>query len=107
MDWDIFEAAMGQTLTARGVSARTVISSTHQYPDGTMTKVLKMAAEKRWPVMEWCYREALEPHGWLLASEVARKRTEMTEAMWLTEIEMQEPNAEGLAIEATLVDAAF
>lgn len=107
MDWPIFEAAMGQTMSERGIAARTLISSTHQYPDGTMTKVLKLAAEKRWPVMEYCYRETLEPHGWLLASEVARKRTEMTDAMWTTEVELQEPSAEGLAIATEAVEAMF
>jgi hypothetical protein len=107
MPLDIFEAAMGQTLSARGIAARTVISSTHQYPDGTMTAVLKMAQEKHWPVYEFCYRETLEPHGWLLASEVARKRTEMTEAMWLTEVELQEPTAEGLAIVREAVAGMF
>lgn len=107
MDIDIFNAAMGQTMSARGIPASTLVSSTHQNPAGTMTAVLKMAAEKGWPVMEYCWRETVEPHGWLLLAEVERKRTEMTEAMWRTEVELQEPSASGLAITREAVEVMF
>jgi hypothetical protein len=52
----IFDAAMGQTLSKDGVPAQTVCSSTRQYADGTMTEVLKRAAERSWPVHEWSWR---------------------------------------------------
>lgn len=54
-----------------------------------------------------CYRETLEPHGWLLAAEVARKRTETTAEMWRTEIELQEPSAEGRSIDVDAVERMF
>ena len=57
MDLDLFEAAQGQPMDSRGLRSQTVISSTHQYPDGTMTELLKRANEKGWPVYEWCWRE--------------------------------------------------
>jgi hypothetical protein len=58
MELAILEAAQGQPMSAkrRGktVHTQTVMSSTHQYPDGTMTEQLKRAAELGWPVREWC-----------------------------------------------------
>ena len=107
MDIAIFNAAMGQTMAARGIAAQTVISSTHQNPSGTFTEVLKRAAERNWPVFRWCHLETMEPHGWLAASEVARKRGEMTDLMWRTEVELMEPTAEGLAITREAVEVMF
>lgn len=107
MDWKIFEAATGQTMAARGILPQTTIGSTHQHPRGTFSKVIKLAQEKGWWVTEWCYRETMEPHGWLLRSEVNRKRDEMTKGMWDTEVELQEPSAEGLAIDPDLVEKMF
>jgi hypothetical protein len=98
MAWPIFKAAMGQPMTKRGIEAQTVMSSTHQYPNGTMTKVLSMAAERGWPVHEWCWKETVEPHGWLTRREVEAKRNELTEETWRVEVELGEPSAEGRAI---------
>jgi hypothetical protein len=30
-----------------------------------MTEILRRAHDRGWPVYEWCWRETLEPHGWL------------------------------------------
>ena len=76
--------------TRAGVQAQTVISSTHQHPDGTMTAVLQRAAARDWPVYEWCYRDTLEPHGWLTQAQVDRKRAEVPEQTWLSEYDLQE-----------------
>ena len=98
MELTILEAAQGQPMSSHGVVAQTVMSSTHQYPDKTMTEMLRRARDKGWPVYEWCYHETTEPHGWLALAEIERKRIEMTQAMWDVEIELQEPAAEGRAI---------
>ena len=45
--------AQGQPMDQKGVRAQTVIASTHQHPDGTMTEVLRRTAEQGWPVYEW------------------------------------------------------
>ena len=58
----VLDAAHGQPMDRAGVQAQTVISSTHQHPDGTMTAVLQRAAARDWPVYHWCYRDTLEPH---------------------------------------------
>lgn len=108
MELDIFDAAMGQTMGRDGVPAQTVCSSTHQYPDGTMTEVKRRAEKRGWPVYEWCYRESLESSGgWLEDSEVARKRREVPEAMWEVEYELQEPSPESRAIDVEAVRELF
>jgi hypothetical protein len=104
---EILDAAMGQTMSLGGVPAQTVLSSTHHYADGTMTEVKKRAKDKGWPIYTWCYRECLEPHGWLAAAEVGRKRAEVTSVMWDAEYELQEPNPEGRAIDLEAVEAMF
>ena len=66
----VLDAAHGQPMDRAGVQAQTVISSTHQHPDGTMTTVLQRAAARGWPVYQWCYRDTLEPPGWLTQAQV-------------------------------------
>lgn len=107
MDLSILDAALGQPMEARGIMEQTVISSTHHYADGTMTEVLRRAAEKGWPVHEWCYKENIEPHGWLAPEQVQRKREQLTEAMWQVEVELQEPSPESRAIMPEKVEAMF
>lgn len=103
----ILDSALGQPMSLGHILAQVVMSSTHQYPAGTMAAVLKRAAENGYPVFEWCYRENLEPHGWLSMAEVERKRAILPSKMWETEIELQEPSAEGRAIETEKVELAF
>lgn len=107
MKLTILDSALGQPMSKGWIQSQVVLSSTHQYPDGTLTQMLKRAAAKGWPVFEWCYRENLEPHGWLSLAEVARKRAILTELMWNTEIELQEPSAEGRAFDTEKVDLSF
>lgn len=108
MDESLREAAMGQTMERDGVDACTVLSSTHQNPDGPWTNVLAEAEVKGWPVYKWCYRESMAlPHGWLRENEVARKRSDVTANTWDTEYELQEPTPEGRAILTGEVDKMF
>lgn len=110
MELELFEAAQGQPMDARGLKSQTVISSTHQYPDGTMTELLKRANEKGWPVYEWCWRESMgteDARGWLSPEMVERKKMEVSQRMWDVEYDLQEPSFDGRAIETSYVDAAF
>lgn len=107
MELDILEAAQGQPMSSKMVAAQTVMSSTHQYPDKTMSIILARAVEKGWPVYEWCYKETLEPHGWLTLEEMERKRIEVSQAMWDIEYDLQEPSFEGRAIDTAAVEKAF
>jgi len=110
MELEIFESAQGQPMNGRGLKAQTVVSSTHQYPDGTMTELLKRANEKDWPVFQWCWRESVgteENPGWLSLEEVERKRMEVSSRMFDVEYDLQEPSFDGRAIETAFVDAMF
>lgn len=107
MDVRIFDAALGQPMSGRGVPSQVVASSTHHNPDGTMTEAIRRAHENGWPVYEWCYRESLEPRGWLSFSEVERKRRTVPKSMWAAEYELQEPSPEGRAIDSDAVEALF
>lgn len=106
MTTEIFNAATGQTMSARGILAQTVFSSTHQYAVGTFTEVLKIAGEKGWPVYEWCYRET-SAGGWLAEDEIEGKRSDVTKSMWDTEYELQEPNPGARAISPDAVKKSF
>ena len=103
----VLDAAQGQPMDRSGVQAQTVISSTHQYPDGTMTTLLQRAASQGWPLYTWCWQETLEPHGWLTQAQVNRKRGEISGQMWSTEFDLQEPTAQGRAIDPDAVEWTF
>lgn len=116
MDIKILDAAMGQPMgkedvefgkRRRKILQQTVMSSTHQNAVGTMTTILQRAGQKGWPVHEWCFRESAKPHGWLPQSEIEQKRADVTEAMWLTEYELQEPSPESRAIQPSAVAYMF
>lgn len=106
VDVSIIDAALGQPMEARGIREHTVFSSTHQYPDGAMSEVLERAAEKHWPVYEWCYRESMAG-GWLSQAQIDRKRAAVTKLMWDTEYELQEPDPGAMAIQRESVEAMF
>lgn len=111
MDLLVLDASLGQTMSARGITAQTVMSSTHQYPDGTMTEMYRRAAEHNWRTYEWCYRENLHtpsnPNGFIDPGEIDRKRSEITMAMWDAEYEGQEPSPESRAIITQAVEDMF
>lgn len=113
MDLPILEAALGQPMRQPNymgdiVETQTVMSSTHQYPDKTMSAMLKRAKQSGWPVYHWCFRETSNAtDGWLTADEIARQKSVIPEHMWRTEFELQEPAFEGRAIDTDAVDRAF
>lgn len=108
MQLKVLNAAAGQTMSKGWVKSQTVMSSTHHYPQGTFTQKLQEAADKGWPVFEWCYRANLESNGgWLPDSEIARKQIEVPTSMWTVEYEGQEPSAEGRAFDTEAVKAMF
>lgn len=106
-DMPIFTGALGQPMGKPGIPPQTIISSTHHYPDGTMAEILKMAPERHWQVYEHCFRETLQPHGWLDPAEVEAKRADIPAQMWAIEYELQQPSAEGRAIMPEAVYAMF
>lgn len=104
---NIVDAAMGQPMDRGVVRSQTVLSSTHQYPDGTMTAMLTRAAQSEWRVYAWCWRESMEPHGWLTQAQIERTRSAVTAQMWNIEYDLQEPSAVGRAIDPDAVEWTF
>lgn len=112
MEYGLLTAALGQPMhkvrMGKTVPASTIMSSTHQYPDGTMTQILKEAADKGWPVYEWCYRENLKSNGGFLDDdEIAAKKLLVPKAMWDAEYELQEPSFEGRAFDIDALNTMF
>ena len=113
MDQGILDAALGQPMRQMNymgdwVSTQTVMSSTHQYPDKAMSTMIKRAKAAGWPVHEWCYRESSNPvDGWLTPEAIERARSVVSELMWQTEYDLQEPSFGGRAIDTDAVDRAF
>lgn len=113
MEMNVLTSAQGQPMRKKNkagvlLDTNTVMSSTHQYPDGTMTQILKRAKENNWPVYQWCYRESSNgTDGWLLDEEVNRKREEIPKHMWDAEYDLQEPSFDGRAIDEDAVECMF
>lgn len=107
MDLAILDSALGQPMSQGDVLSQVVQSSTHQYADGTMAEVLKRAGENGHSVFEWCYKETLQPHGWLTEIEMLRKKSQMTKLSWENEVELQEPNPQSRAIDTSAVKKMF
>jgi hypothetical protein len=107
LDWNVFVSVRGQPQTQGDVQEHMVVSSTMQYPDGTMAKALREAEEVGMPIHRWCYKESMQPHGWLSAQAVARKKAIMTVESWRVEVELGEPSPEGRAVDTDAVEAMF
>jgi hypothetical protein len=110
MDIVILDAALGQPMEGRDIASHTCLSSTHRYPDGTFTEMMKRYDEengydKGWRVFEWCYRENLGH--WLTEREVSRKKSIIRANMWEVEFELQEPSSEDRAILSEHVKSTF
>lgn len=105
MSLDILDASLGQPMSKPGIPAQTVMSSTHQHADGTMTAILKRAAEGGWPVHLWCYKETMQ--GWLDPAEVERKKKEVTAVMFANEYDLQDPEPGSRAIQPDKVALTF
>lgn len=113
MDQAILDAALGQPMEQRNylgvmVPTQTVMSSTHQYPDKTMSEMIRRSKLQGFPVHEWCYRESSNPiDGWLTQKAIERAKSVVSEIMWQTEYDLQEPSFGGRAIDTDAVDRAF
>jgi hypothetical protein len=108
MDQAIFDAALGQALASKGIQSHTAVSSTHQYPNGTFTEVLRRAGERNWPVHRWCWKESSNDYdGWLTPEMIERKRAEIPEEMWKVEFDLQEPSVGNRAFNTDAVERMF
>jgi hypothetical protein len=107
VEWSVIDAARGQAMEQRGVPSNVVFSSTHQNADGSMTRLLREAAERGWPVYEWSWHENMQPHGWLSEQAKERYRQTVSAELWRVEVELGEPSPEGRAILPESIEAMF
>jgi hypothetical protein len=112
MEEKIYHASLGQAmeqLNSRGevVGEYIVASSTWQNPIGTFTNVIDDARRKGHPVFTWCWRELLQPYGWMSQQFIDRKRGQVSEEMWRTEYELNEPSGASRAFDLDAVERYF
>jgi hypothetical protein len=108
MELDILDSAMGMPMPTRTIKSNTVMSSTHQYADGTMTEMMKRAKERGYPIYSWCHVDTSNPiDGWLTQDMIETKKLDVSKEMWRVEYELGEPAIEGRAFTTTAVEAMF
>ena len=112
MELSIYNASLGQAMEQKNTHGETVeeyivASSTWQNPEGTFTTVMEDAREKKLPVFTWCWRELLEPHGWMTKRFIESKRKAVSAQMWHTEYELNEPSAGSRAVDLDKVEEYF
>lgn len=54
-----------------------------------------------------CWRETVQPHGWLDPGQIAIKKKQVSTYMWNNEYELQEPSVEGRAFDTQALERAF
>lgn len=113
MDQGILDAALGQPMEQfnnRGekIPTQVVLSSTHQYPDKTMSEMIRRSKTQGFPIYHWCFRETSNDiDGWLTPAAIERAKSVVSELMWKTEYELQEPNFGERAIDSDAVNRCF
>lgn len=112
MEYKIYNSSLGQAMEQRNIHGDTineyiVASSTWQNPEGTFTKVIEDAREKGLPIFTWCWRELLEPNGWMSRRFIENKRKAVSAQMWHTEYELNEPAAGSRAFDLDKVEEFF
>lgn len=112
MEEQIYHASLGQAmeqLNSHGeiVGEYIVASSTWQNPIGTFTNVIDNARREGLPIMTWCWRELLQPHGWMSQRFIDQKRKAVSEEMWRTEYELNEPSGTSRAFDLDAIEQYF
>lgn len=112
MEYEIYNASLGQAMEQLNIHGHVVeeyivASSTWQNPEGTFTKVIEDARERQLPIMTWCWRELLQPNGWMSQRFIDGKRKVISAQMWHTEYELNEPTAGSRAFDLDKVEKYF
>jgi hypothetical protein len=113
MDETIFNASLGQAMQQLNVHGMIldeyiVASSTWQNPIGTFTNLIDKARREGLPIFTWCWRELLEENGgWMSRDFIERKKRAVSEEMWRTEYELNEPSGTSRAIDLEAVEEYF
>lgn len=112
MEYKIYNSSLGQAMEQKNALGQTVqeyvvASSTWQNPEGTFTKVIEDARDRGLPIFTWCWRELLQPHGWMSKRFIENKKRTVSSQMWHTEYELNEPAAGSRALDLDKVALYF
>lgn len=113
MDLMIYDAALGQPMEqdnylGKKLTTRTVVSSTWQNPDGTLTEIFRRAEVRNQPIYRWCmYETSNAVDGWLTPAMIDEKKALVSEEMFRVEYLLGEPAIGNRAYNSEKVDAAF
>lgn len=116
MEKSIYDASLGQAMEqvnthGHVVNEYIVASSTWQNPIGTFTDVIDDARTKGLPIFTWCWRELLKtpanPHGWMSQRFIDNKRRAVSDTMWRTEYELNEPSGASRAFDLEALEKVF
>lgn len=88
---EIFDAAMGQPKSNYGIPDQVVASSTLHHPFGMMADLIDNREERGAKLYQWCVEEVRSPGGFWSDDEIARKRKQLTQAMWDAEFLLKRP----------------
>lgn len=107
-DYEAVESSRGCTSPVRDVRTQTVYSSTYHRYGGTMSKILREAKEKGWPVHTWSYREVMQSNGGFMSDEfIKNKRAELSQAQWDAEYENKGPQGGVRVFDKSHLDQLF
>lgn len=125
VELEIYDAALGQPMPQPNylgqiVPTMTVISSTWQNADGTLTEIFRRAEEldPPDPIYRWCYKENLDANnpscpdtgrseGWLTQATIDEKKRSVSAEMFRIEYDLGEPSIGNRAIDTDKVDEVF
>jgi len=120
-EFSVVESALGQPATftknvihpdtgeehKRIVKKGCLFSSTWQRPDGSMTKMMERARARDWPIFRWCYKEVVQPYGWMNPQDIEDARNTLGERMFELEYDCREPRSEGTTWTPEQIDLVF
>lgn len=114
MDPEIYESALGQPMDQVNkmvgvvIPPNVAVTSTLQYADGNMMRVMKEAADRGLGVYSWCYRESNNPiDGWLTEEQIEHKKQTVSAERWRVEYELGEPSIGNRAFDTMAVERMF
>lgn len=114
MDPNIYESALGQPMDQLNkmvgviIEPQVAVTSTLQYADGNMMRVMNEAKERGLGVYSWCYRESNNPiDGWLTEEQILHKRQTVSAERWRVEYELGEPSIGNRAFHTDAVETTF
>ena len=113
MEKKVYDASLGQAmeqLNAHGhLIEEYIVASSHlAEPGGHLYRGDRgRPGQRALPVFTWCWRELLQPHGWMSQRFIDAKRNTVSAQMWHTEYELNEPNAGCRALDLDKVEKFF